>query len=99
LLSVPLWHLSEQPKNKVQDNGKYNADCDAGYYGEEELKASPVHKYVAGKLSQEGNSLPEEQEQTQGGEKGSAEDQNLAYTLKIHVSHLLSILPHLQPGV
>ena len=28
-----------------------NADYNAGYYGEEELKAPPLQKYIAGKLS------------------------------------------------
>lgn len=53
LLSVaPLWHpSSKETDDKVQNDGKHNANYDAGYYGEEELKAPLVHKYVAGKLS------------------------------------------------
>jgi len=58
---VPLWHLSEQPKDKVKNDSKHNTDYDAGHYRKEELKAPLVNKYVAGKLSQEGNSLPEKQ--------------------------------------
>jgi hypothetical protein len=58
---MPLWYSSEQPKNKVQNDGQHNADYDTGYSGEEELKAPLIYEYVAGKLSKEGNSLPEEQ--------------------------------------
>ena len=61
LIVIPLSYSSEQPKDKVKDNGKNNAYYDAGYYGEEELKVALICKYIAGKLSQEGNSLPEEQ--------------------------------------
>jgi hypothetical protein len=38
-------------KNKVQNDGEHNANYDAGHYGEEELKASLLQKYVAGELS------------------------------------------------
>jgi hypothetical protein len=58
---VSLRHLSEQSEEKVQNYGKNNADYDAGYYREEELKASLAYKYVTGELPQEGNSLPEKQ--------------------------------------
>jgi len=49
---MPLRHpSSEQTKDKVQNDGKHNTDYDTGYYGEEELKAPLVYKYVAGELS------------------------------------------------
>jgi hypothetical protein len=57
---MPPWYSSEQAEDKVQNYGEHNADYDAGYYGEEELKVTLAHKYVAGKFSQERNSLPEE---------------------------------------
>jgi hypothetical protein len=56
-----LWYSSERPKNKVKNDGEHNTDNDAGYYGKEELEAPLIYKYIAGKLSQERNSLPEEQ--------------------------------------
>jgi len=56
---VLLWYSSEQTEDKVKNDGKDNADYDTGYYGEEELKAPLLWKYIAGKLSQAGNSLPE----------------------------------------
>ena len=56
-----FWHLSEQPKDKVKNDGKHNTDYGAGHYREEELKAALVYEYIAGKLAQERNSLPEEQ--------------------------------------
>jgi hypothetical protein len=43
--------LSEQTEDEVQDDSEHNANYDAGYYGEEELKASLVQKYIAGELS------------------------------------------------
>jgi len=43
--------LSEQTEDKVQDDGEHNANYDAGYYGEEELKAPLLQKYVARELS------------------------------------------------
>jgi len=58
---MPLWYLSEQTKDKVQNDGKHNTDDDTGYYREEELKASPIYECVTGKLSQERNSLLKEQ--------------------------------------
>jgi hypothetical protein len=61
LIVIALSYSSEQAEDKVQNDGKNNAYYDAGYYGEEELKVPLIYKYIAGKLSQEGNSLPEEQ--------------------------------------
>ncbi len=61
LVVITLSYSSEQAEDKVQDNGKNNAYYDAGYYGEEELEVPLIYKYIAGKFSQEGNSLPEEQ--------------------------------------
>jgi hypothetical protein len=46
-----LWHLPEQTEDKVQNDGKHNANYDAGYHGEEELEAPLLQKYIAGKLS------------------------------------------------
>jgi len=61
LIVRALSYSSEQAEDKVKDNGKNNAYYDTGCYGEEELKVPLIQKYIAGKLSQEGNSLPEEQ--------------------------------------
>ena len=47
-----------------------------------------MDKYVAGKLAQKGNSLPEEQQQAKESKERSAKNQNLAYTLKIHTRPL-----------
>ena len=61
LSAMPLWHpSSKQAEDKVQNDGEYNANYDAGYYGKEKLKAPLLQKYIAGKLAQERNSLPEE---------------------------------------
>jgi len=35
---MPLWYSSEQAEDKIHDDGKHNANYDAGYYGEEELE-------------------------------------------------------------
>jgi len=43
-----------------------------------------MHEYVTGKLSQKGNSVPEEQQQAKEDQEDSCEDYGLAYTLKIH---------------
>jgi hypothetical protein len=53
--------LSKQAENKVQDDSENNANYNAGYYREKELKAPLMHKYITRELSQEGNPLPEEQ--------------------------------------
>jgi hypothetical protein len=47
--------------DEVQDDSKQDANYEASHYGEEELKVSFLHQYVAGELSQEGNLLPEDQ--------------------------------------
>ena len=61
-IAMSLWHLSsEQTKDKVQNDGEHNANYDACHYGEEELKAPLLQKYIAWELSQERNSLPEDQ--------------------------------------
>lgn len=61
LIVIALSYSSEQAEDKVQDNGKNNAYYDTRYYGKEELEVTLIYKYIAGKFSQEGNSLPEEQ--------------------------------------
>jgi hypothetical protein len=49
---MPLWHLSsEQTEDKIQNDGEHNANYDAGYYGEEELKTPLLQKYVAWEFS------------------------------------------------
>jgi hypothetical protein len=53
--------LSKQAKNKVQDDSENNANYNAGYNREKELKAPLMHKYITREPSQEGNPLPEEQ--------------------------------------
>ena len=78
------FRLPEQTNGKVQNYCEYNADYDARYYGKEELKAPLLQKYVAGEFSQERNSMPKDQQQTEDGKKGPPEDKNSAYTLKIH---------------
>jgi len=80
------WHSSKQAENKVQNDRKHNADYDRAHYGKEELKVSPVHENVAGKLAQKRNSLPEEQQQAKEDEENSCQDCGLAYTLKTHTA-------------
>jgi len=59
---MPLSHLSsKQAKDKIQNDGEHNANYDASHYGEEELKAPLLQKYIAWELSQERNPLPEDQ--------------------------------------
>ena len=56
-----LRHLSsEQAKDKIQNDGEHNANYDTSYYGEEELNAPLLQKYIARELSQERNPLPED---------------------------------------
>jgi len=59
---MTLRHLSfEQANDKIQNDGEHNTNYDAGHYGEEELQAPLLQKYIACDLSQERNSLPEDQ--------------------------------------
>lgn len=49
---MPLWYPSSKyTEDKIQNDGKHNANNDAGYNREEELKAPLVQKDVAGELS------------------------------------------------
>ena len=53
-----------------------------------------MHEHITGKPAQKRDSLPEEQQQAEEDEEDSCKDYGLAYTLKIHTSDLLSILPY-----
>jgi hypothetical protein len=53
--------LSEEVNDKVQNDGKQDANYETGHYGKENLKVSFLQQYVTGELSQEGNLLPENQ--------------------------------------
>jgi hypothetical protein len=55
--------------DKVQNDGKQDANYEAGHYRKEKLKVSFLHQYVTGELSQEGDLLPEDQKQAKEGEK------------------------------
>jgi len=57
--------------DEVQDNSKQDANYEASHYRKEKLKVSLLHQYVAGELSQEGNLLPEDQQQAKEYEEGS----------------------------
>ncbi len=82
---LPLFRRSsKQADDKVQNDCEDNANYDRAHYRKEELKVAPVHEYVTGKLSQKGNSVPEEQQQAEEDEENSSQDYGLAYTLKIH---------------
>jgi hypothetical protein len=61
LCSIAVWHLSEQADNKVQNDCEHNADYDGAHDRNEELKVPSMYEYIAGKLAQKRNSLPEEQ--------------------------------------
>jgi len=53
--------LSNQVNNEIQNYGKQEANYEASYNGEEKLKVSLLQEYVTGELSQERNTLPEDQ--------------------------------------
>ena len=61
LVMPPLHLSSEKAEDKIQNDGEHNANYDTGHYGEEELKAPLLQKYITRELSQEMNSLPEDQ--------------------------------------
>jgi hypothetical protein len=48
---MPLWYSFEQAEGKFQNDGEHNANYNAAYYREEELKSPLLQKYIAGKLS------------------------------------------------
>jgi hypothetical protein len=101
-LALPIWHgtavarsdSSEEAKNQVEDDGQHYADYDAGYYGKEELKSALLQEYVPREPSQEGKPLPEDQQQTQKEETGSAEEEKPARTLEIHATPLAPLLAY-----
>ncbi len=53
--------FTQQPYGKVDDDGEYSADYQAGYNRKEKLGIPPLQEYVARQLSQERNAVPESQ--------------------------------------
>lgn len=77
-----------KPHHQVDHDGKYQADHQAGNYGEEKAEIALFDKNVAGQASQPWNLTPEDEQHSQDDDRDAQEYQQFSQGFKIR--HLYS---------